>query len=83
LRYTGGFGPASTRDINDLVVTAQVNANLSVAFDLANVDTRGYDPQLNTDGSPIRAGYDFHSRGAGATAAQYLSIITKNQTASY
>lgn len=80
---TTGTAPTATQMTpKTLNITASKGANNSVAFDMTNARWTTYAPQLGTDGAPITAAIDFSSQNLG-TVAQYLTITTKNQIASY
>ncbi len=61
-------------------ILVQENVNRSVAFDMDNVNFTAVPVEGNTDGAPIRVAMAFASK-RGATLANNLEIITKNQTA--
>lgn len=77
---TAGTTPGTTIATKALNITATENANRSVAFDLDNIIVTAYPVEGNTDGSPVRVPITFRSK-RGATLANVLEVITKNQTA--
>ncbi len=77
---TSGTTPATTIASKTLNIIAAENVNRSVAFDMDNIVITAYPVEGNTDGSPIRVPVTFRSK-PGATLANNLEIITKNQTA--
>lgn len=84
--YTGtGAGTVFTSTLftESLTILAQVNANLSVQFDIANVAYTEYPLQPNVDGSPIRVAMAFRAMPDNVTPGNYIKITTKNQTATY
>lgn len=79
---SGGTTLSPTVAAQTLNILAQVNANLSVAFDMTSMRFDTYDVQFGTDGAPTTVAIGFSSQNLG-TVAQYLSIITKNAVATY
>jgi hypothetical protein len=79
---TGGTAPTATIFSEALNILAQVNANLSVAFDLAAIEYTNVSVPINVDGTTIVQTLEFRSKPATAIA-DYLEIITKNAVASY
>jgi hypothetical protein len=78
----GGTTPGSTIFAESLNIKAEVNANLSVAFDMANVEYTELNVPINVDGAPIVMAATFRTKPAAAIADN-LEIITKNAVASY
>jgi hypothetical protein len=79
---SGGTALGSTIFAESLTITATVNANLSVAFVMSQVEYTAYPVGIDVSGAPIRVAVGFRARPQ-ATIANTLSIVTKNQTASY
>jgi hypothetical protein len=79
---TGGTTPTSTVGSEALNIAVVRNANLSITFDLDNVIPTNVTVPANTDGSPIRMGYEFSAK-RDATLANVVECVVKNQIASY
>lgn len=75
-----GTSPGTTIAGKTLNITAAIDANTSVAWDMDDIVIESYPVEGNTDGSPLRVAMGFRSR-RGAALANVLEIITKNQTA--
>jgi hypothetical protein len=81
--HTGSSsGTALTTTVfnESLTILAQINANLSVSFQMTQVEYTAYPVPINVDGSPIRVAATFRAKPQ-ATIANTLTIVTKNQTA--
>jgi hypothetical protein len=79
---TGGTTPGATIFAEALNILAQVNANLSVAFDMANVEYTELNVPINVDGAPIVMAATFRTKPATAIADN-LEIVTKNTISTY
>src|SRR3954471_12763242 len=79
---SGGTTLGSTIFAESLTITATVNANLSVAFVMTQVEYTAYPVGIDVSGAPIRVAVGFRARPQ-ATIANTLSIVTKNQQATY
>lgn len=79
---TSGTALSSTIFAEALTLTATVNANLSVSFVMTQVEYTSYPVGLDVSGAPIRVSMGFRAKPQ-TTIANTLSIVTKNQTASY
>jgi hypothetical protein len=77
---TSGTTPGTVIASKSLNILAQENVNRSVAWDMDNIIITAYPLEGNTDGAPLRVAIAFRSK-RGATLANNLEIITKNQTA--
>ena len=77
-----GTAVSQTMFAEALNIKAEVNTNLSVAFDFASVAYQEYPVGPNPGGDAIRVVLGFRSQPAAAVA-DYLEIITKNAVASY
>jgi len=79
---TGGTTPTSTVGSEALNIAVVRNANLSITFDLDNVIPTNVTVPANTDGSPIRMGYEFQAK-RDATLANVVECVVRNAVASY
>lgn len=79
---TSGTAPTSTIFSEALNILAQVNANLSVAFDFAAIEYTSVSVPINVGGEAIVQTLNFRSKPA-STIADYIEIITKNAVTTY
>lgn len=77
---SAGTTPGTVIASKTLNIVAAESATRSVAWDMDNVIITAYPVEGNTDGAPLRVAMTFRSK-RGATLANVLEIITKNQTA--
>jgi len=79
---TGGTTPSTTIGAEALNITILRTATLKIVLDLDNVIPTNVTTPANTDGSPIRMGYEFQSK-RDAVLANVVEAQVFNQVVSY
>jgi hypothetical protein len=76
---TGGTTLGTTIGSEPLNIIAAAGANDSISWDFDNIFIQTYEPQHNTDGSPLTAALSFKSK-RDTTLANVLEVVTKSTT---
>jgi hypothetical protein len=76
---TSGTTLGTTIGTEPLNIIAAAGADDSISWDFDNIFITSYEPQHNTDGSPLTAAISFKSK-RDATLANVLEVVTKSTT---
>lgn len=80
---SGGTALGTTLFAESLTILIQVNANLSVQFDVASIAYTEYPLTPDPSGAPIRVAMGWRAQPDPATVGNYCKFTTKNAVATY